>query len=117
MTLENLLKKQWKSCKVGTPPLDTSVSLELLTELNNEWEILDKKQLVKLYKFPNFSQALRFTNLIGDYAEKRNHHPEISLGWGFVKVIIWTHRINGLCETDFIWAANVENIYITNFEK
>ncbi|MGA8018147.1 MAG: 4a-hydroxytetrahydrobiopterin dehydratase [Desulfobacterales bacterium] len=60
------------------------------------------------YKFKNFRQALDFTNRVGELAEEQGHHPDIYLSWGRVKLKIWTHKINGLTESDFIFAAKVD---------
>ncbi|MBV8162717.1 MAG: 4a-hydroxytetrahydrobiopterin dehydratase, partial [Candidatus Eremiobacteraeota bacterium] len=66
--------------------------------------------LVKNYKFPNFAQALQFVDSVGAIADEQNHHPDIYLAWGKVKIEIWTHKINGLTESDFIFAAKVDEI-------
>ncbi len=72
--------------------------------------MIDNHHLVRSYKFANFEQALDFVNQVGAIADEQNHHPDIYLAWGKVKVEIWTHKINGLTESDFIFAAKVDQI-------
>ena len=74
------------------------------------WDVVDNHHLVKNYKFPNFAQALQFVDSVGAIADEQNHHPDIYLAWGKVKIEIWTHKINGLTESDFIFAAKVDEI-------
>jgi 4a-hydroxytetrahydrobiopterin dehydratase len=78
--------------------------------LANNWELVDKHHLDKTYEFSNFAQALDFTNRVGALAEAVNHHPEIRLSWGWVRLIIYTHKIDGLTESDFIWAAKSDSL-------
>ena len=66
--------------------------------------------LEKEYRFPDFRQALAFTNRIGELAEEVNHHPDIFLTWGRVRVELWTHKIDGLNEADFVWAAKADRL-------
>ena len=73
--------------------------------LGNEWLVVDEHYLEKEYKFKDFQSALDFTNEVGALAEEVDHHPEICLSWGVVKVTIWTHSVGGLSEADFIFAA------------
>ena len=82
----------------------------LLTELGDEWEVIDTHHLEKTILLKNFAEALTFTNQVGSIAEKEGHHPDIELGWGRVKIIIWTHKIDGLSKSDFILAAKISAI-------
>ena len=82
----------------------------LLAELGEEWEVIDTNHLEKTILLKNFAEALTFTNQVGSIAEKEGHHPDIELGWGRVKIIIWTHKIDGLSESDFILAAKISDI-------
>ncbi|HEQ60159.1 MAG TPA: 4a-hydroxytetrahydrobiopterin dehydratase, partial [Firmicutes bacterium] len=77
--------------------------------LDGEWH-LQERHLERQFKFDDFRQALDFTNRVGELAEAQNHHPEICLGWGWVKVTLWTHKINGLTESDFIFAAKTDQL-------
>ncbi len=103
----NLAEKTCIACHGGVPPLPSDEAAKLLTHING-WEIVNNHHLVKSYRFKNFSEALEFVNGVGAIAEEQNHHPDISLGWGKVGLEIWTHKINGLTESDFIFAAKVD---------
>jgi 4a-hydroxytetrahydrobiopterin dehydratase len=80
------------------------------TQLNGNWMVIDEHHLEKEYVFKNFRQALAFTNQVGELAEAEGHHPDIYLAWGKVKLMIWTHKIDGLTESDFIFAAKVDEL-------
>ena len=77
-------------------------------ELGNGWEVIDGHHLEKEYRFRNFREALAFTNAVGELAEEQSHHPDIHLAWGLVRVTIWTHKIDGLTESDFVFAAKAD---------
>jgi 4a-hydroxytetrahydrobiopterin dehydratase len=91
-------------CKGGVPPLTG----EKLQSLHKGWQLVGEHHLEKEYKFPDFREALDFTNRVGELAERQNHHPDIHLAWGKVKVSIWTHKIDGLTESDFFFAAKTD---------
>jgi 4a-hydroxytetrahydrobiopterin dehydratase len=97
-------------CKGGVPPLDAAAIASLLAQLD-EWHVVDNHHLTKRYKLKNFVQALELVNRIGAIAEEQNHHPDLSLAWGKVGVEIWTHKINGLTESDFVFAAKCDRAY------
>ena len=108
MATSELASKQCVPCKKGTPPL-TGKELERLTgQLGNGWQVVEGHHLEKEYKFPNFVDALAFTNRVGEIAEAQGHHPDIFLTWGKVRLTIWTHSINGLSESDFILGAKAD---------
>ena len=77
-------------------------------KLKNDWKIINEHHLEKEYSFKNFKEALDFTVKVGELAENQDHHPDIFLTWGKVKVTIWTHKIDGLTESDFIFAAKTD---------
>lgn len=83
---------------------------KLQDELGGGWRIAEEQRLEKEFKFPDFRKALDFTNRVGQIAEEQGHHPDIFLTYGQVRLQIWTHKINGLTESDFILAAKVEEI-------
>lgn len=83
---------------------------KLLQNLETHWKIVDEHHLEREYSFKNFKEALAFTNKVGEIAEEENHHPDIYLSYGKVKIQLWTHRINGLSENDFIFAAKCDKI-------
>ena len=103
-----LANKTCIPCKGDVTPLKGTALQSLHEQLNNDWQLIDDHHLIKHYKFPDFKSALSFTNLVGTIAEAQNHHPDIELGWGKVVVTIFTHKIDGLTENDFVLAARVE---------
>lgn len=105
---ELLAEKECVPCKGGVPPLKGEALRELHESLGNGWDLVEEHHLEKTYKFENFVDALAFVNKVGEIAEAQNHHPEIELGWGRAKILIWTHKIDGLTESDFVFAAKVE---------
>jgi 4a-hydroxytetrahydrobiopterin dehydratase len=103
-----LSKKQCIPCKGGVSPLKGDNLENIHKQLNGNWMIVDEHHLEKEYIFSNFRQALAFTNQVGELAEAEGHHPDIYLTWGKVKLMVWTHKIDGLTESDFIFAAKVD---------
>jgi len=103
----DLVNKSCIPCKGGVPPLAGDALATLAKRLPPEWTVEDGHHLACTTTFRNFRQALAFTNAIGEVAEQEKHHPEITLTWGRVTVRIWTHKIDGLTESDFILAAKI----------
>jgi len=95
-------------CRGGVPSLKGKELDVLQKKLANDWEVINEHHLEKEYLFGNFRKALDFTNKVGEMAEIQNHHPDIHLAWGKVKLTIWTHKIDGLTESDFIFAAKAD---------
>ncbi len=108
--MSNLAQRECVPCKGGTPPLSDKKRSDLLAELGHEWKVKEGHHLEKGYKFKNFQEALDFTNRVGALAEEIGHHPDIYLTWGKVKLTIWTHKIDGLTESDFIFAAKADAV-------
>jgi 4a-hydroxytetrahydrobiopterin dehydratase len=105
--MSELAKKNCVPCKGGVPPLRGDAIGQLLAQIDG-WEAVDEHHLRKTYRFKDFVQALAFVNRIGAIAEEQGHHPDIHLTWGSVRVEIWTHKINGLTESDFVLAAKAD---------
>ena len=103
-----LADKQCVPCRGGVPPLEPTESAKLLGELETGWTVVENHHLEKSYAFKNFAEALAYSNLVGGLAEAQNHHPDIYLAWGEATVAIWTHKIDGLTESDFIFAAKCD---------
>jgi len=95
-------------CRGGVPPLKGKELDVLQEKLGNGWQIINEHHLEKEYIFADFRKSLYFTVKVGELAENQNHHPDIYLAWGKVKVTIWTHKIDGLTASDFILAAKVD---------
>ena len=107
--MAELASKTCVPCKGGTPPLKGE-ELDPLRRQVPEWEVVEEHHLRRVFRFKNFREALGFVNKVGELAEEQGHHPDICFGWGKAEVTIWTHKINGLTESDFIFAAKVDTI-------
>jgi 4a-hydroxytetrahydrobiopterin dehydratase len=105
-----LAQKECVPCKGGVPPLKGQALRDLQAELGHDWQVVAEHHLEKLFPFKDFREALAFTNRVGEAAEAANHHPDIYLSWGKVKITLWTHKIDGLTESDFVMAAKIENL-------
>ena len=106
--MSDLAKKTCIPCKGGVPPMKGAKLDDLLEKLKNDWKIIKEHHLEKEFTFKNFKEALNFTIKVGELAENQGHHPDIFLAWGKVKLTIWTHKIEGLTESDFIFAAKAD---------
>ncbi|HSN69422.1 MAG TPA: 4a-hydroxytetrahydrobiopterin dehydratase [Thermoanaerobaculia bacterium] len=95
-------------CRGGVPPMTEPDITRYLQRLGGGWEVVSGHHLRKEFRFRDFAEALAFTNRIGAIAEEQGHHPDIELAWGRVGVAIWTHKIDGLTESDFVLAAKID---------
>lgn len=107
-SLEN---KSCIPCSGGVPPLSSSECEDLLKQLSSGWIINDAGHLYKEFTFNDFMGPMGLANKVAAIAEKEGHHPDITIVWGKFKVEIWTHKINGLTESDFILAAKIQASY------
>lgn len=98
-------------CKGGVPPLDADAIQSLHADLGADWTVVNNHHLTRAYAFNGYQPAVDFTNGVAAIADKQNHHPDILLCWGKVEVTIWTHKIDGLTESDFYFAAKVEEAF------
>jgi 4a-hydroxytetrahydrobiopterin dehydratase len=107
--MSGLASKHCVPCRGGVPPLRGQALEPLLAQVAG-WEVVGEHHLTKTYSFPDFLSALTFVNQIGAMAEEQGHHPDIYLTWGKVVVTVWTHKIDGLTESDFIFAARCDEL-------
>lgn len=105
-----LNEKKCIPCEGGIPPLSQKEIAKLLEELQGGWLLNKAGHLYKKYAFPNFVMAMEFANEITKFAEEEAHHPDLAISWGACAVEIWTHKINGLTESDFILAAKIDTL-------
>jgi 4a-hydroxytetrahydrobiopterin dehydratase len=106
----SLAEKRCVPCRGGVPPLQGE-ELENLKLQVPGWQVMMGHHLTRSYSFPDFRGALDFTNRVGELAEREGHHPDLYLSWGKVEVKIWTHKIDGLTESDFILAAKIDQLH------
>lgn len=107
---DDLASKKCVPCKGGVPPMKGR-ELERISKLLPKWNVIKEHHIVRNFSFPDFKQALDFVNRVGEVAEKEGHHPDILLAWGKAEVTLWTHKIDGLSESDFILAAKIDRLY------
>jgi len=108
--MSDLAAKTCVPCRGGVPPLAGEELERLRAELGRGWEVVDGHHLEKTYAFGDFRGALEFTRRVGEMCEEQGHHGDIHLSWGKVKLQVWTHKIDGLTESDFVWAAKAERL-------
>ena len=106
----NLANKHCVPCRGGVPSLQGEDLRRLRTQLPT-WNVVEEHHLAKTFAFPDFKTALAFANRVGDLAEQEDHHPDLSISWGRLDVTIYTHKINGLTESDFILAAKIDETF------
>ncbi len=104
----SLQHKSCAPCQSGGPPLEKEAAEGFLRDLGGNWQINGKRHLYNQFKFKDFVGAMAFANKIAEIAEKEGHHPNLIISWGECSVEIWTHKVNGLSENDFILAAKIE---------
>ncbi|HKZ52283.1 MAG TPA: 4a-hydroxytetrahydrobiopterin dehydratase [Candidatus Acidoferrales bacterium] len=107
--MADLASKTCVPCRGGVPPLKGQ-ELTALQKQVSGWQVIEEHHLTKSFKFPDFRQALALVNKVGELAEEQGHHPDIYLAWGKVDITIWTHKIDGLTESDFILAAKINRL-------
>ncbi|MEP7304523.1 MAG: 4a-hydroxytetrahydrobiopterin dehydratase [Acidobacteriota bacterium] len=104
-----LAEKTCVPCRGGVPPLTADEIQPLIAQLQL-WTVVGTHHIEKTFGFPDFKTALEFVNKVGAIAEAQGHHPDIDLAWGRVGLKVWTHKINGLTESDFILAAKIDSL-------
>ncbi len=107
--MTELAQKTCVPCRGGTPPL-TAQEIKPLADQVPGWEVVENHHLEKSYRFEDFKSALDFVNRVGELAEEQDHHPDLYLAWGKVDITTWTHKIDGLSESDFILAAKINGV-------
>jgi 4a-hydroxytetrahydrobiopterin dehydratase len=107
--MADLAGKTCVPCRGGVPPLKGKELQDLAKQVSG-WNVVNEHHITKVFTFPDFKSALAFVNKVGEIAESQGHHPDILLGWGKAEITTWTHKINGLTESDFILAAKFDQL-------
>jgi 4a-hydroxytetrahydrobiopterin dehydratase len=107
--MSDLSTRTCEPCRGGVPPLSIDRVQELLEQVG-DWEADENHYISRSFKFPDFQAALEFVNRVGAIAEEQGHHPDFYLSYGLVRVDIWTHKIDGLTESDFVLAAKIDKL-------
>ena len=105
-----LAAKHCVPCRGGVAALHGEELRGLCRDLGNDWRLVDEHHLEKEYRFKGFRPALEFVKRVGEMSEAEGHHGDIYLAWGRVKLAVWTHKIDGLTESDFVWAAKADSV-------
>jgi 4a-hydroxytetrahydrobiopterin dehydratase len=105
-----LAEKHCIPCEKGAEPLKGEEIKRRAEQLDPEWRVVDGHHLEREFSFDDFREALDFVNEVGELAEEEGHHPDICFGYGKAKIDLWTHKINGLHENDFILAAKIDQL-------
>ena len=111
--MSELKNKKCIPCEGGVIPFDIS-EIHKYQKKVDDWNIVRNDKgiffLEKNFNFKNFKDSQKFINNVGKISEEEGHHPDINFGWGYAKINITTHAIEGLCENDFILAAKIDQI-------
>ncbi len=107
--MTDLAKKTCIPCRGGVPPLSGHELVALLNQVSG-WTVIGEHHIQKEFKFSDFVKALAFVNRVGALAEEQGHHPDVYLAWGKAEIKLWTHKIDGLTESDFIMAAKIDQL-------
>lgn len=107
--MTQLAEKTCVPCKGSIPPLK-GAELQQFSHQLPSWKVVDEHHITRTFTFPDFQKALDFVNRVGAIAEEQGHHPDILLTWGKVEITIWTHKVQGLTESDFILGAKIDRL-------
>jgi 4a-hydroxytetrahydrobiopterin dehydratase len=107
--MADLAELECVPCRGGMPPMKGEELGKLSAQLSG-WQVVNEHHLQKSYRFQNFTESLAFVNRVGELADQQGHHPDICFGWGQAEITIWTHKIDGLTESDFVLAAKIDRL-------
>ena len=108
--MDHLSAMECVPCEEGVPPLSEEEALAFLVQIHDDWELVENHHITRTWTFPDFASALEFTNALGDICEEQAHHADFNLGWGKLVVVIFTHKIDALSESDFVLASKFDTI-------
>jgi len=108
--MSELAERQCVPCRGGVPPMKGEQINEMSSQLP-DWQVVNEHHLQRNYRFKDFRESLDFVNRVGELAEEQGHHPDICFGWGKADITIWTHKIDGLTESDFVLAAKIDKVH------
>ena len=106
---EDLASQTCVPCRGGVPPIKGD-ELRRIQQQVPQWKVVNEHHITRTFTFPDFKQTLDFVNRVGAVAEQQGHHPDILLTWGKAEITMWTHKIDGLTQSDFIMAAKIDQL-------
>ena len=106
---EDLASQTCVPCRGGVAPMKGAELQQILQQVP-QWKAVNEHHITRAFTFPDFKQALALVNRVGEVAEQQGHHPDILLKWGKVEITLWTHKIDGLTQSDFIMAAKIDQL-------
>lgn len=113
--MSELAARSCPPCRGGMPPLSATECKYLLGELGGGWQLvgpgLAVQRLAKAFRTRNFETSLDWATKIGAVAAEQNHHPDLQVSWGLLRVEVFTHKVGGLTEADFVLAAKIDTIF------
>ena len=108
--MSELAERQCVPCRGGVPPMKGEQINQMSSQLP-DWQVVNEHHLQRNYRFKDFRESLDFVNRVSELAEEQGHHPDICFGWGKADITIWTHKIDGLTESDFVLAAKIDKVH------
>jgi 4a-hydroxytetrahydrobiopterin dehydratase len=109
--MSDLASQKCKACQGGVEPYTGEKLKEYRSRISDEWDVVDEHHLIREFGFEDFQEALDFVNDIGEIAEEQGHHPNINFTWGRAEIKLYTHKIDGLFQADFVMAAKIDKLY------
>lgn len=113
--MSELASQTCKACQGGVKPYTGEKLEEYKSRISNEWSVVDEHHLIREFEFEDFQEALDFVNDVGEIAEEQGHHPNINFTWGKAEIKLYTHKIDGLFQADFVMAAKIGKLYKKNY--
>jgi 4a-hydroxytetrahydrobiopterin dehydratase len=113
--MSDLASQKCKACQGGVEPYTGEKIEEYRSRISDEWDVVDEHHLIREFGFEDFQEALDFVNDIGEIAEEQGHHPNINFTWGRAEIKLYTHKIDGLFQADFVMAAKIDKLYEENY--
>ncbi|MFB6203944.1 MAG: 4a-hydroxytetrahydrobiopterin dehydratase [Candidatus Nanohaloarchaea archaeon] len=105
------------ACSGGVDPIKGDEIDEKMEQLDGDWEVINEHHLKRDFEFEDFQEALDFVNKVGGIAEEEGHHPNIEFTWGKATIKLYTHKIDGLYDNDFIMAAKIDQMHREEFTE
>lgn len=107
----SLADKTCVPCQGNTPVLSPDEIRPLQAKLHKDWQLSEHGHIIRELTVADFNSAMKIANKIAELADEQNHHPDLHISWGKCLIELWTHKINGLSEADFVMAAKIDRLF------